>query len=207
MVRTYHSPTRTAAKRRTHESILQALVDVVLDEGIHAFTVQRVSERAGVSERTVYRHFHDREGLLDALYAWLDEKLAEEVDASTPTFRTGIEPHEMPASAEILYHAFGRHERLLRALLVISVALDVEPGERARRSEAMRETLRRGFPHLDRQAIDEAFTAARLLVGSRPWCLARSEGVATATLARAVRWAVETLLTDLARRDAEAADG
>lgn len=206
MSRPYHSPKRAADKRRTHESILQALVDVVLDEGVHAFTVQRVAEHAGVSQRTVYRHFDDRQGLLDALYDWLDDTLAAEVTASTPTFRTGIEPQEIPASAEKLYHAFSRHERLMRALFVLTVALDSEPGRRAERSAAMRETLRRGFPHLDDDALEEAFTAVRLLVGSRTWYLARKEGVPDATAARAIRWAVDTLIADLAHRDAEAAD-
>ena len=63
----YHSPLRDRAKHETRTRILDAVVRVVLDDGIHAFSVANVAKRAGVSHRTVYRHFASREELLDAV--------------------------------------------------------------------------------------------------------------------------------------------
>ena len=48
--REYNSPARAQAKAETRERIVDAVVRVVLDDGIHAFTVQNVAEKAGVSE-------------------------------------------------------------------------------------------------------------------------------------------------------------
>lgn len=207
MTRSYHSPSREAGKHQTRESILEALVDIVVDEGIHAFSVQHVADRAGVSHRTVYRHFDDRDGLLEALNGWLDDKLMAEVDPSTPTLRRGMEAHELPGTADRIYRAFAAHERLLKALVVTTVALDVEPAARTWRTSAMRELLDGAFPHLDGAAITEAAAAIRLLVGSRSFYLLRRQGVDVDTAARSVHWAVETLLCNLADRDREAADG
>ena len=74
--RRYRSPAREEGKLRTREAILEALVRVVLDDGIHAFSVANVAARAGVSHRTVYRHFPTKEALLDAL--------SDHVDAGAP---------------------------------------------------------------------------------------------------------------------------
>ena len=46
-------------------------VRVVLEDGVHAFSVATVAARAGISHRTVYRHFPTKEALLGAFWAWL----------------------------------------------------------------------------------------------------------------------------------------
>src|SRR6187455_2079359 len=75
--REYNSPARAQAKAETREKIVDAVVRVVLDDGIHAFTVQNVADKAGVSHRTVYRHFKTREELIGGLAASLDVKAEE----------------------------------------------------------------------------------------------------------------------------------
>lgn len=53
--------------------ILSAMAQLVCEPGIHATTVARVISRAGVSRRTFYEHFEDRN---DALLGVLDEAIA-----------------------------------------------------------------------------------------------------------------------------------
>ena len=51
------------------EAILDAAVELVREEGIARLTSRAVAARAGVSDASVYYHFKDRRGLLQAVYA------------------------------------------------------------------------------------------------------------------------------------------
>jgi TetR/AcrR family transcriptional regulator of autoinduction and epiphytic fitness len=57
---------RVARAVRTHAAIIEALV-AVLAEGDLQPTAERIAERAGVSLRTVYQHFPDRQALHKAV--------------------------------------------------------------------------------------------------------------------------------------------
>jgi AcrR family transcriptional regulator len=57
---------RAARAVRTHGNIVEALV-AVLAEGQLQPTAERIAERAGVSLRTVYQHFPDRQALHKAV--------------------------------------------------------------------------------------------------------------------------------------------
>ena len=100
----YHSPLREQAKHATRARILDALVRVILDDGVHAFSVANVAKRAGVSHRTVYRHFATREELLEGLGDWLD---------ATPEF--GIAPGLPTSLRDFPGHAIPMFDGLARA--------------------------------------------------------------------------------------------
>jgi len=57
---------RTARAIRTRETIVEALV-ALLREGDVQPSVEDIAARAGVSERSIFGHFHDREGLFAAV--------------------------------------------------------------------------------------------------------------------------------------------
>jgi AcrR family transcriptional regulator len=48
------------------ERMLRAALDIVLDVGVHGFTIDEVARRSGVAKTTIYRHFDSRNGLLVA---------------------------------------------------------------------------------------------------------------------------------------------
>ncbi|MEV8566065.1 TetR/AcrR family transcriptional regulator [Streptomyces sp. NPDC051322] len=50
--------------RRTRKALRSALVDLVLDKGFHALTVEEITERADVARATFYAHYRDKEDLL-----------------------------------------------------------------------------------------------------------------------------------------------
>src|SRR5262245_5695898 len=68
----------------TRDLIFQALTRLVLDEGIHDFSIQQVADVAGVSHRTVYRYFSSREELLEGLAEWLDSQMPKPLDSYQP---------------------------------------------------------------------------------------------------------------------------
>jgi TetR/AcrR family transcriptional regulator, regulator of autoinduction and epiphytic fitness len=56
---------RNVRAERTREAVVEALLEL-LDEGDIRPTAQRIAVRAGVSERSVFQHFGDRESLFEA---------------------------------------------------------------------------------------------------------------------------------------------
>ena len=57
---------RTARAERTREKVVDAVLEL-LDGGDVRPTAERIAKRAGVSERTVFQHFADREALFGAV--------------------------------------------------------------------------------------------------------------------------------------------
>ena len=58
--------TRLSAHER-REQLLDATKAIVAEDGFHAVSIERVAREAGVSRPIVYTHFHDLDGLLEAL--------------------------------------------------------------------------------------------------------------------------------------------
>jgi AcrR family transcriptional regulator len=81
--RPYHSPIRQERAAQTRERIVAAGAELA-----HSFqswdwrelTVRAVAERAGVNERTVYRHFATERELRDAILASLEAEAGVSVD-------------------------------------------------------------------------------------------------------------------------------
>jgi AcrR family transcriptional regulator len=102
------------------EAILDAAVTLVREEGISKLTSRGIARRAGVSDGSVYYHFGDRRGLLEAVYAHGMQKL----DYMT----------ELPPDADretVLAHAFASLEQFFDDALPIfhAAQADAELGQ------------------------------------------------------------------------------
>ncbi|MBL0918274.1 MAG: TetR/AcrR family transcriptional regulator [Hydrogenophaga sp.] len=129
--------------------LLQALAEVAADKGLAAVTVADVVRVAGVSKRTFYEHFPDKETCFLTLY-----RLASA--SALRTLREAVQP-ELPwqTQVESALHAYFQHlaagPRLLRTLFVEIHHLG-EPGASARRemmgalADFMRDTVNRDRP-------------------------------------------------------------
>lgn len=51
------------------ENILKAALELFANEGYNATSTSKIAKLAGVSEGLIFRHFENKKGLLDALYA------------------------------------------------------------------------------------------------------------------------------------------
>ena len=74
--RRYDSTRRRAQAARTRESIVTAAAELLRGSSVRdwrAVTVRAVAERAGVNERTVYRHFANERALRDAVLHRMEE--------------------------------------------------------------------------------------------------------------------------------------
>lgn len=83
----------------THEAIIAATADLLAAGGIEAVSTRAVCEAAGVSAPTLYYHFGDKEGLLEAVVAdgfarYLAQKEAEQrSDDPVANLKRGWDAH------------------------------------------------------------------------------------------------------------------
>ncbi|MEV0123079.1 TetR/AcrR family transcriptional regulator [Streptomyces sp. NPDC050703] len=69
--------------RRTRAALRRALVELVLEKGFQAVTVEEITERADVGRATFYAHCHDKEDLLVGIV----RDLAEDRERLLPAVR------------------------------------------------------------------------------------------------------------------------
>jgi AcrR family transcriptional regulator len=75
--RRYESPLRQQRASETRDRIVTAGCEILQEASIRdwgALTMRAVAERAGVNERTVYRHFTNERGLRDAVMHRVEEQ-------------------------------------------------------------------------------------------------------------------------------------
>lgn len=118
MTRTYDSPVRRERAAATRRAILEAFAEQFGRPGTTDVAIPEAAERAGVSVRTVYHHFPDRQARVDGLAAW-----AEEVFGPIPEEIHG--PDDLPGYARNAYARAGRHLELTRAMYAAGFANDV----------------------------------------------------------------------------------
>jgi len=195
--RRYDSSARREAKGQTRDRILDAVVEVVTRQGVHAFSVQNVASAADVALRTVYRHFPTREALLDGLDDLLERRGAEA--GITPA--VPADPALLPGLVGTAYQSCDACREAMRAYVIISLALGRRVPGFDRRTRAVRASMLRAFPGLPRREVTAAANVVRLLFSTRAWFLLTIEqGMPTDIAGRTVSWALDTLLADLARR-------
>ena len=76
-------------KRRPerHDEILSAAVEQFHAKGYYGTSVEDIAEVVGVSATAVYRHFHNKQEILDTAALWMGDQLAEQlfaIDESLP---------------------------------------------------------------------------------------------------------------------------
>lgn len=134
--RKYDMSARAQAKVATRDAILTACIDTFAAERSFAVTLAAVAQRAGVTVKTVMRHFGSREALLDA--AW--SRAYEEVVAE----RTPPSGDRQAALAVLIAH----YER--RGDIVLAMLAAEEDDPRAQRMGDWGRLSHRGW-------VDEVF--------------------------------------------------
>jgi AcrR family transcriptional regulator len=178
---------RSERQAGTRELILDALVDQLGDTGPFAYSVFELARRANVSVRTIYRHFPDRQALLDALA----ERVERRVAAPRPAPRPLAELSALPAE---LFRRFEAEEALVRA------ALSSRPAAAASDDavEHLRRTLDEAVPELDPATRARAHAVLASMLSSSVWWRLKSElGLPGEEPGRAIGWAVRVLVDAL----------
>lgn len=155
----YHSPLRDEQKEATRRRILEALVRVIA-QGPASVTVPAVAREAGVSVPTVYRHFGDKEGLIDGLTPLMGEML-DIGPESRPVDREGVD--------EFIRHLFRRldgADPVVRAALASGAAVEARRRSAAFRADAIVDLFAELEPELSDEDLERFSKVAVILTCS-----------------------------------------
>ncbi len=101
----------TEERRYHHGDLRQALVEassaLVAEKGPEGFTLREVASRVGVSHTAPYRHFKDREALLDAVAA---QGFAAHREAAHRAAEENDEPHDRLRATGAAYVNFAEEK-------------------------------------------------------------------------------------------------
>ena len=96
--------------RRTQHLLARALIALTLEKGYEAVTIRDITERADIGYATFFRHYRDKEELLEDV---LDVVLAELIDLLCPV-TAGADPTDIGV---LLFRYVQEHSEVVRVLL------------------------------------------------------------------------------------------
>lgn len=153
---------RDAHRDLTRTRILEALIAEMQDAALDAITNAQIAARAGITERTFYRHFPTREALELGLWEWFSEnRLGRRRFPSTPD-----EAIAFPAP---LFEGFDREEALVRWFVSSRKGQEIRLMVNDERKEAYLSVARLARPDLDEAAQRRLAGIVQLLDGSFAW--------------------------------------
>jgi AcrR family transcriptional regulator len=177
----------------TRELILRTVAEM-LDEGESGdLVVPEVARRAGVSLRTVYRHFPNREELIAAAGEWIGLNV---LGAGIAEKLSEI-PTEYAENAAL----WDEHPNLVKTMALSRGANSLRSVRRQQRLNNIREALREVTDGLPEAEATRAFAVFAYLDNMLAWVTMRDEaGLDGKEVGAAVAWAMEVLIDDLRRR-------
>jgi AcrR family transcriptional regulator len=187
--RPYSSPLRDSQAQRTRDLILDALTSLLADLPAEEISTREIAERAGVSQATVYRHYPDRQALLEGLADRIDT--AARADGSGP-------PRSLDELWARVVDDFARPEA--NAVEATAEALlNADPRRLSRASRARTDELRRlvatSLPDYDARDHLRITALLRSLYSVQTWLRMREEfGIPGAESGPVVGWAMKTLV-------------
>jgi AcrR family transcriptional regulator len=189
------SPLRERQRGLTRRLIVEAASRIVLEVGIHQFSMQQVADEAQVSLRTLYRYFSTREELLEGLGVELDELMRGAGVMRLPDSGTA---DSLASRVGEIFRLLAQHPDLARAWLVARTAFGSVSDSSRERSELLRRAVRQINPDLPAGEQKRVFAVIKLLMGLISWKVLTDEvGLTTDDASEAVIWAVRTLVADV----------
>ncbi|MDQ4127358.1 MAG: TetR/AcrR family transcriptional regulator [Actinomycetota bacterium] len=186
----YSSPLRAEQKERTHERILEAAAEQLLEEGLEEPSLPRAARRARVSVPTVYRHFPTQEALMRELTEWVGRLInIDEVPESVDEFTEWV-PR--------LFANWDENEALIRARLLSAAHRQIHRDAGHRKDEAIEKAMEDVTARLDPLDARRACAVVRLLVSGAAWEMMRDNWDLTGKQAgEALAWATSVLVAEL----------
>ena len=171
--------------------IRAAFIALVGERGPDGFPLTEVASRAGIAERTLYRHYPNRDAIVDGIEA---NEVAE-LEAELP------KPEGWPAMRELGTHfvadtfqVFDRNADLVNAMRALRAS-----GVRNKASYARTEQLRQMVSAIDgvpADAVDQLAGLVRLLSASDGWARLTEPdlGLDATRAGDAAEWAIRVLV-------------
>jgi AcrR family transcriptional regulator len=136
-----HGLPRELVAENQRERLLNGVVEAVAEDGYNATTIGAITAAAGISRRTFYEHFKDKEGCFLAAYEMIDTHVRGSM--LTAAERSAAGPERVRASLTALLDVLARDLAVARFYLVEPLAAGGEIAARYRDAMALlAQTLR-----------------------------------------------------------------
>ena len=173
----------------TQAAILTAYAELIEEVGTDDVSFRLIALRAGVGERTVFRHYPTRTELLLATAAWIEGTIFTRAESESI--------FDVPIAIREAMEAYDRRPEL--AYVVAETAMrGVHGSDPAPHREEFDGMLRRDVPSLDDDDRRAVVAALCHLDSSATWVTMRRElGMSGRDIADAATWAAEAILDPL----------
>jgi AcrR family transcriptional regulator len=188
----YTSTLRDRQVAQTREFILDAVTALLGDRRADEVTTREIAAAAGVSERTVYRHFPDRAALLEGLTRRLPQ-----LDGVTPSFEAGGLDALAPTSRRLM-ELLDEHYVAARAEAVLNADPRRFAADTKANTRDLCELLAKELPQLDAREHLRIAAVIRCLVSTQAWLRMREElGVPGTESGPVVAWVIDTIIREI----------
>jgi AcrR family transcriptional regulator len=164
---TYNSPLRAHQKEQTREMILAAVAAILARDSTEAATIGEVARVAGVTMRTVFRHFATREELLSAFWRWQLEQTGG---------RTILGPESLEGLLERIKEFFASldtEENLIRAVISSPEGREIRKQANQIRLEKMLDFVKTIVPELPNRERHEVASGIITVSSVLSWLFMR----------------------------------
>jgi AcrR family transcriptional regulator len=184
---------RERQKAQTRAMIVDALVEALAAGELEKATHEALATRVGVSRQTVYRHFPDREALMQALWERMNARMSA---GGLPSDETSL-----IEGLAALYANFDSAADLVTLAQSTIQGRAMRLSVKGRRTAAFRKAAAGAVAGLSPREATKAVAVLQLLHGGQAWIEMRQQwGLTGPEAAEACAWAIRTLLADLHER-------
>jgi hypothetical protein len=159
---------RDAHKDLTRERILEAAIDCLNDEEFDQLTMEGVAAKAGVTKRTIYRHFVTREELLKACWPMMQKMVGLPGTGNFEDTAAGLTAMPMK-----LFPNFDKLPGLIRASTYSRGGRELRISVNDRRKASFLKAAREARPDLDEAEVLRLAATIQLLCSAFAWSVMR----------------------------------
>src|SRR5689334_12110460 len=159
----YHSPLRSRQKEQTRDLILDAVDAILRRAPVSEVTIAAVARQAGITERTIYRHFPTREDLLDAVWRRALHAVTGEPPQQVETLEQILD------LARAAYDSFEADAGIVRALIAAPEGVDASKRPEEARLAMLREAYADLLAGVPEDEVNAVVVATHVLSGASAW--------------------------------------
>jgi AcrR family transcriptional regulator len=191
--RQYDSPLRRRHMEATKEVIMEGVARVIEEDGLDRLSFAGVAKSAGVTSRTIFRHFSSKDDLLAAFWAWMNQQIGIHDYPSSP--------EELVDAVPLWFSGFGKFEKLFRAYMISKTYQELKPELAPFRRKMIRACLKERLAGLDDSDVLYAKAAVSVLFSAYAWASMRDMwGISHRKAGEAASWAIQIIIDELKRR-------
>lgn len=183
----YMSPLRQQYAAQTRERILDAAITTLNDGTPEQLTIAGVAKAAGITERTVYRHFATREDLLRAVWPRMQARMGMSGFPDTVA--------ALIATPQKVFPRFEAEEGSVRASMASEAGREIRRAANPERQKAFLGCVREALPQMDAATRRRRAAVIQMIGSAHGWAAMKDYwGLSAEEAGRAAAEAIALLL-------------